>query len=129
MFKVTIDNQTLFRKKVLAVFIGTLVLVPLIQAKQTMPASLYIIGLLAIHITFLIIYLLKIPFKQWASNKRFLLIRLLAIIFFAYLLSLIKFTYGLSTLVIISHLIAALLLHILILLLFMTHFSTKIKTG
>jgi hypothetical protein len=111
---VTIFNRRLFAMKLAALCAGTIVFVPLVYAKWRLPVYVYAGGLLGLHIYFLYLYAMRTPWRVLTRSKRAFAIRMTAVVFFIYLLSLIHF--GGTALQIIGKLAAAFMIHVAILL-------------
>ena len=115
--RVTISNQELFIKKALTLFIATIVLVPLIHFKLLIPAGIYISGLIFLHLFFIYLYFSKVPWKEIAKNKQALTLRIVGVAFLIYLLTILKFEE--QSILLILNVLAAFLIHLLILLFMM----------
>jgi hypothetical protein len=114
---IIISNQKLFLKKAATLFMASIALVPLIHYKLYIPATLYIGSLLILHLLFLYMYFMQVPWREIGKNKKALSLRLTSIIFLIYLLTLIKLE-G-ETTVVITRLILVFIIHLLILLFMM----------
>jgi len=88
---ITLVNRRLFFQKLTALATGTVLFVPLVYYEWEIPAVLYAGSLLAIHILFLYLYVARTPWRQLLRNKVSFGLRLTAVLFFVYLLSLIGF--------------------------------------
>lgn len=99
------------------VVLVTLILGPLVYFKAAVPAFVYILLLLILHLIFLVVYLLHVRWGELLSNKIEFSGRLLAVFVFAYFLAALKFSssFGLMVLA----LLGAIGLHSLILLMLM----------
>ncbi len=84
-------DSSLFLKKIAAVFAATFVLVPLVYYKLDVPAGLYLAALLALHLIFLYAYFARVPWRRLTRHKAGFGMRILAIVFFGYLLDVLKF--------------------------------------
>lgn len=102
-------NKRLFIQKLTALIVATLLLVPLVHFKLDVPALLYVTTLLVLHVVFLYLYFARTPWRQLLTNKTEFSLRLVAVGFFVYILTLIKFE-G-SSAVIIARLLAAMVVH------------------
>jgi hypothetical protein len=102
-------NKRLFIQKLTALVVATLVLVPLVHFKLEVPALLYVGSLLVLHIVFLYLYFARTPWRQLLANKPEFGLRLIAVGFFIYILSLIKFEGSSGT--IIMRLLIAMVVH------------------
>ena len=117
-----LDNS-LFLKKLVTVFAATLVLVPLVYFKLYVPAGVYISGLLALHLIFLYTYFTKLPWGRLTANKVGFGTRILAIVFFGYLLGVLKFQGSFE--IVLINLMAGLVIHTLILFSLMAEFESQ----
>ncbi len=115
-----LDNS-LFLKKLVTVFVATLILVPLVYYKLYVPAGLYVTALLALHLVFLYTYFAKLPWARLTSNKVGFGTRILAIVFFGYLLGVLKFQGSFG--IVMANLVAGLGIHTLILFSLMAEFE------
>lgn len=106
-------DKPLFLKKITVVFVATSILVPFVYFKLYVPATLYIIGLLILHLVFLYTYFFKVAWRQLLQNKLGFALRILAICLFVYLLAVLKFQGSFSF--VIANLFAGLAIHTLIL--------------
>ena len=116
--KIYLSNPDLFFKKVLTLFLATVLLVPLIQFKLLIPAMAYVGGLIILHLFFFYIYFSNVPWREISKDKKSLILRLVAVLFFIYLLTLLKFQ-G-NSFVILFNISAAFFIHLLILFFMMT---------
>jgi hypothetical protein len=117
-----LDNS-LFLKKLVTVFAATLILVPLVYYKLYVPAGLYITALLALHLVFLYTYFTRLPWARLVSNKVGFGSRILALVFFIYLLGVLKFQGNFE--VVMTNLVAGLGIHTLILFSLMAEVEKK----
>lgn len=119
---VTLTDPALFQKKLLAVGSATLVLVPLVYFKLYVPAWIYLVSLLALHLVFLYTYLAKTPWRKLTAHKAGFALRMLSVVFFGYLLVALKF-HG-SVAFVLANLVAGLAIHTLILFSLMAEIRT-----
>lgn len=118
---ITLEQPRLFAKKLTALIIGTAILMPLVYFKLYVPAQIYVGILLVLHIYFFYVYLTRVDWRRlWFSRSGFI-IRVTGIVFFSYLLTVLQFD-GPVTFVLMN-IVAATIIHALILLLLMCHFS------
>jgi len=110
---VEVVEPKLFIKKLVIIFSATILLIPLIHYKLLLPAGIYLSFLLALHIIFVIIYFRRVPWRDFRANRTTFILRITAVIFFAYLLAALKYV-GSPTAIILN-LSAALGIHIIIL--------------
>ena len=103
-------NQFLFMKKLTVLVVGTFLLIPLVYYKLQVPAMIYVGILVILHILFLYIYAMRTPWKELMQHKAEFAVRVVAVGFFIYLLTLIKFEGDFWTLV--RNTVIALLIHI-----------------
>ena len=113
-----IDQPQLFIKKLATLLGVTIVLVPLIHYKLLIPTLFYVAALLAIHIYIFYIYLMRINWRRLRANRTGFTLRLLGIVTFAYMLTLLH--YQGTTLIVLLSIGAAVGIHAAILLLLMT---------
>lgn len=106
-------DSSLFLKKVTVVFAATGILVPLVYYKLYVPAGLYLSALLVLHLIFLYTYFTKVPWTRLMQNKVGFGTRVLAILFFVYLLAVLKFQGSFEF--VMANLVAGLAIHTLIL--------------
>lgn len=106
-------DTELFVRKLLVVVVATLVLVPLVYYRLYVPALVYIVGLLALHLVFLYTYFSRLPWESLLRTKARFGTRLLAVVFLIYLLAALKFHGSFD--VVILNLLAGLAIHTLIL--------------
>lgn len=124
-FRIKLSDPAVFFKKLLLLCLATLALVPLIYYKLSIPAFLYLAFLLVIHIAFLVLYLAKVDWRSLVSNKTSLILRLVGVLFFAFLLMVLKYV-G-DPIWVLFNIALAFTIHIFILLLLMvTVHRTKI---
>ena len=109
----TFLNTRLFIQKLISLVVATGILIPLVHYKLGIPALLYTSGLLALHIFFFYIYFARTPWQRLLAHKGECTVRLAAVGFFIYILTLIKFE-G-SSAVIIERLLIAMVVHAFIL--------------
>jgi hypothetical protein len=85
--RITMTDWPLFLKKTAAVFGLSLLLVPLVELKGGVPAMVYVVGLVALHVFVLGIYFYRIRFRELDPDVRSLLARVGALAFMIYLLA------------------------------------------
>ena len=85
--RITMTDWPLFLKKTAAVFALSLLLVPLVELKGGVPAMVYVVGLVALHVFVLGIYFYRIRFRELDPDVRSLLARVGALAFMIYLLA------------------------------------------
>lgn len=85
--RITMTDWPLFLKKTAAVFALSLLLVPLVELKGGVPAMVYVVGLVALHVFVLGIYFYRIRFRELDPDLRSLLARVGALAFMIYLLA------------------------------------------
>lgn len=85
--RVTMVDWGLFAKKTAAVFALSLLLVPLVEMKGGMPAVVYMVGLVVLHVFVLGIYFYRVRFRELDPDPRSLLARVGALAFMVYLLA------------------------------------------
>jgi len=76
----------LFIKKTVAVFALSLLVVPLVGLKGGFPATVYLVGLVALHLFVLGIYFYRIRIRELDHDYRSLVARVAALVFVGYLL-------------------------------------------
>ena len=111
--KFVIVHKRLFIQKLSALLVTTVLLAPLIYYKVTVPAALFVSGLLLVHIIFFYVYFSRTPWRILLAHKAEFALRLTAVLFFIYLLSLIHF--GGAPLVVITKIMLATAIHAAIL--------------
>ena len=116
-YRLSLLQRKVFVKKLLLLCLATLLLLPLIYYKLSIPATIYLVALIIIHLVFLFLYLFKVEWRKLTLNKTTFTLRLVAVIFFAYLLAILKFV-G-DPLFITINITAAFVIHALILLMLM----------
>lgn len=89
-FKWKLISPELFIKKLALLCLATLLLVPLVYYKLEIPAMSYLVILIVIHLIFLFLYLFKVEWRSLTPNKITFILRLAAVIFFAYILAILK---------------------------------------
>ncbi len=114
-------NNSLFLKKLLTVFGATIILVPLVYFKMYVPAGLYITGLLALHLIFLFTYFTKLPWARMLQNRVGFGTRVLAVVFFGYLLGVLRFQGDFA--IVMLNLVAGFGIHTMILFSLMAEFK------
>jgi hypothetical protein len=85
--RITMTNWPLFLKKTAAVFALSLLLVPLVELKGGVPAMVYVVGLVVLHVFVLGIYFYRIRFRELDPDVRSLFARVGALAFMIYLLA------------------------------------------
>lgn len=88
--RLTLLRPGLFLRKSLMVFALALLLLPLVRLKTELPAVLYVGALLALHIVVLGLYLYRTQFRELDPDRRSLMLRIAAIAFMTYLLSIVS---------------------------------------
>ena len=88
--RVEILDRALFVRKTIAVFAASFALVPLLELRSAVPALLYVVGLIVLHVIVLIVYLFRVPVRQLASSWRGVTARVLALAVVFYLLVLLS---------------------------------------
>ncbi|MBW4061970.1 hypothetical protein HJC99_05360 [Candidatus Saccharibacteria bacterium] len=121
-----INQPRLFVGKLATLLGTTIVLVPLIHYKLIIPTLLYIGALLLIHIWIFYVYVARINWRELRSNRIGFILRLLGIVLFSYILTLLHYQ-GATTIVLLS-IAAAVAIHALILLLLMAR-SLRRRAG
>lgn len=84
-------DRKLFMQKLAALVITTALLAPLIYYKLNVPAAVFVGGLLVLHIAVFYLYFGRLPWRRLLKHKGEFVIRAAGVLFFLYLLSLIKF--------------------------------------
>ena len=79
-------DRRLFLRKTAAVFALTLAVVPLTQFEDGVPASIYVAGLVALHVFVLGIYCYRVRFRELDPDTRSLGARVAALVAMGYLL-------------------------------------------
>ena len=111
-------DRTLFVRKTISVFAASFVLLPLLEFRSAVPALLYALGLVVLHVIVLIIYLYRVPVRQLASSWRGVAVRVLALAVVLYLLVLLSsFDEDASRTTLALQLFAVAVLHAVVLLL------------
>lgn len=100
-------------QKLAALLAGTLLIVPLVYYDYYLPMALYVGLLLLLHFVFFVLYIFRTPWIDIVRHKTEFALRVVAVIFFIYLLSLVKFEGG--KMVVIMNIVVALGIHVLIL--------------
>lgn len=85
--RITMTDWPLFLKKTAAVFALSLLLVPLVELKGGVPAMVYVVGLVVLHVFVLGIYFYRIRFRELDPDVRSLFARVGALAFMIYLLA------------------------------------------
>ena len=83
----TLVDRRLFLGKTACVFALTLLVVPLAAVADGLPADLYVIGLIALHVFVLGIYLYRVRFRDLDPDPRSLVARIAALVVVVYLLA------------------------------------------
>ena len=123
-FSIRLIDAKLFLRKIEVVFVATGILVPLVYFKLYVPAGLYIVTLLVLHVIFLYTYFTKVSWLRLAQNRVGLGVRILAIGLLIYLLAVLKF-HGSFEFVLVS-LVSGLVIHASILLALTAEFEFKV---
>jgi hypothetical protein len=88
--RIELLDRTLFVRKTISVFAASFVLLPLLEFRSAVPALLYALSLVVLHVIVLIIYLYRVPVRQLASSWRGVAVRVLALAVVLYLLVLLS---------------------------------------
>jgi hypothetical protein len=121
-----LSDQKLFKRKVAQLVLATVLFLPIIMIKHQLPALIYVSSLLVLHLYILWVYVRRgHPAAKIRLNRGFVS-RLLAVLFFAYWLTVIRFQGTLASMVI--SLLLALTLHVCILLALMLRISRTAAT-
>jgi hypothetical protein len=121
-----IEDPKLFIRKILTLLAVTVVLVPLIHFKMTMPAAAYIAALLVLHLYILYVYCNHLPWRKLLQNRVGFGLRLSGVVLFAYILTLLH--YEGTELIVLASVGAAVAIHTAILLLLMSSANAKDTT-
>lgn len=113
---IIIDKQLFIRKFVMLVAFSA-GLIPLILYKNEVGTLLYVGALLVLHAYVLAVYLWRVSWRAFLKSKRQFAIRLLGILFFSWLLSLLRSGESIGSIV--GFLCISAFLHVMLLLLFM----------
>lgn len=84
--RLSMTSWPLFLKKTAAVFALSFLVIPLVQMKGGLPATLYLVGLVVLHVVVLGIYFYRIRFRDLDGDVRSLVARVAALVFVGYLL-------------------------------------------
>jgi hypothetical protein len=114
-------DQRLFKRKVAQLILATALFLPIVMIKHQLPAMIYVSALLALHLYILWVYIWRQqPVLKIRLTSEFVS-RLLAVLFFAYWLTVVRFQGSLVSIML--SLLLALILHIGILLALMLKIS------
>lgn len=117
----------LFVRKTVAVFALTLLLVPLLELKSTLPARAYLAALVLLHVGVLVIYLYRVRLREVAPDARAVVARVSALVLVSVLLALVsKFDPAAPTATLLAQALAVALLHEVILLLLMARVVRRV---
>ena len=116
-YRLVLINKELFWWKLKSLCVVTLLFIPFLAIKNTVPAFIYISALLIIHIYILYLYLMKTNWRELSKSPSGFISRCIGILFFTYLLILVKFQGDIATILV--GLGSAVILHIALLLLLM----------
>jgi hypothetical protein len=83
-------DWALFLKKTVAVFALSLLLVPLVEMQGGVPAMVYMVGLVVLHVFVLGIYFYRIRFRELDPDPRSLVARVGALAAMVYLLAVVS---------------------------------------
>jgi tellurite resistance protein TehA-like permease len=84
--RVQLADTALFIQKTVTVFAVSFALLPLVGLKSDIPATLYVVSLVVLHLFVLAIYLYRVRFRELDPDARSLVARLLAVAVVVYLL-------------------------------------------
>ena len=84
--RVEIADPALFIKKTVTVFAVSFALLPLVGFKSDIPAMLYVVNLVVLHLFVLAAYLYRVRVRELDPDARSLIARLLAVAVVVYLL-------------------------------------------
>jgi hypothetical protein len=87
----TVGDRRVFIRKLVVLFTATILLAPLIVYKLMLPAYLYVGGLIGLHLVVFAVYLYRTPWRELWRDKAGFVLRLVAVVFFIYLLTLLHF--------------------------------------
>ncbi|MBL8159536.1 hypothetical protein JNJ66_03705 [Candidatus Saccharibacteria bacterium] len=110
LLRLTTIDRRLFIRKLTILFVGTVLFIPLVYFKYHGLAMVYIGALLALHCFIFYVYFMRTPWRRLLEDKAGFAIRIVAIIFFIYLLTLIRYEGSLATIIINTSL--ALVIHV-----------------
>lgn len=110
MLKVTTIDRRLFIRKLTVLIAGTLLFIPLMYFKHHGLALAYVGGLLALHICILYVYFSRTPWRRLLHHKAEFGIRVAAVVFFIYLLTLVRYEGSFSDIT--RNTLLALLIHV-----------------
>lgn len=89
-YRFILIDKKLFVRKLVMLLGFSAGIIPLLLYKNYFGAALYVILLLLLHLYFLVVYLWRVRWKELLNNKLGFVIRAAAILFFTYLLSLLR---------------------------------------
>ncbi len=84
--RVELADSTLFIQKTVTVFVASFALLPLVGFKSDIPAMLYVVSLVVLHLFVLAIYLYRVRVRELDPDARSVIARLLAVAVVVYLL-------------------------------------------
>lgn len=116
----------LFLKKTAAVFALSLLLVPLVEMRGGVPAMVYVVGLVVLHIFVLGIYFYRIRFRELDPDPRSLIARVGALAAMVYLLAVVSdFNQSTATSTLLLQMLGVSVLHTLVLALLMVRIQYR----
>ncbi|HRC62955.1 MAG: hypothetical protein K1X87_10775 [Dehalococcoidia bacterium] len=122
--RLSMTSWPLFLKKTAAVFALSLLVVPLVGMKGGVPATVYLIGLVALHLFVLGIYFYRIRFRELDHDLRSLIARVAALAFVGYLLVAVSdFDESTPRSTLLTQMLVVSLLHTVVLVLLMVRIS------
>ncbi len=124
--RIQISDPALFWRKIVRLLATTLVIAPLVTLKLYLPTLLYVGVLLLLHTYILYIYLNRVDWRHLAASRSGLIARVLGVIFFAYILTLVKFTGQVQ--LVLFNVGLAVMVHVLILALLMIKVEKAFET-
>ncbi len=84
--RVELADTSLFIQKTVTVFAVSFALIPLVGLKSDIPATLYVVSLVVLHLFVLAIYLYRVRIRELDPDARSVVARLLAVAVVVYLL-------------------------------------------
>lgn len=84
--RVELTEPALFIQKTVTVFVVSFALIPLVGFKSDIPAMLYVVSLVVLHLFVLAIYLYRVRIRELDPDARSVIARLLAVAVVVYLL-------------------------------------------
>ncbi len=124
--RIELLDRPLFVRKTIAVFAASLVLLPLLELRSSVPALLYAGSLVVLHVIVLVVYLYRVPMRRLAASWRGVFGRVLALAVVLYLLVLLsRFDDDASRSTLAAQLLAVAVLHAVALLLL----SARLERG